>query len=251
LFKVTKKQLNEKFPKSNKVMKPTLFILSLLLATLTAHSTTYYFDVNGNSLNDGKSKLSPKADLSEIESLGLQEGDSILLHGDQTFNGSLEIYNHNRIYLGSYDGTATVRQRFSAHAIYVRNSSYCILENIKAIRGPGPPSPRILFEFSDDSDNISYRGVTIKNITLEASNSPGISVKAFARLDSVRIINCKTTGSWMNGIEVSGNPDRRTLRDIVISNCKTSFSHASLGIKWQCQYLQRNVDTKCDKRADI
>jgi hypothetical protein len=212
-------------------MKRTLFIVSLVLTSLAAHSTTYYFDINGNTLNDGKSKLSPKAILSEIEALGLQEGDSILLHGDQIFDGPLELYNHHRIYLGSYDGTATVRQRFSANAIVVRNSSYCILENIKTMMGRGAPSPRILFEFSGDSDNISYRGVTIKNLIVDDSYGPGISVKALARLDSLRIINCKTTGSWINGIEVSGNPDRRTLHDVVITNCKTSFSKASLGFQ--------------------
>jgi hypothetical protein len=180
-------------------------------------------------LNDGKSKASPKVYLSEIGSLGLKDGDSILLHGDQTFDGPLKIYHLNRIYIGSYDGTATVRQRFYNNAIDVRNSSYFILENIVARRGPGPPSPLISFEFSGDSDNISYRGVTIKDV-VTYSFGPGISVIAGASLDSLRIINCQTIGSWITGIEVSGKNDHRTLRDVVISGCKSRFSHASLAI---------------------
>lgn len=122
----------------NKI-KTRLLIFVFFLFSVAAEATTYYISATGNNAYTGTSINNAWLSLSKISGINFSAGDSVLLEGGSTFNGTI---NFNNVTIGSSlapvvfssygKNRATVNSGTNS-GFYSSNSSGFILKNINFV----------------------------------------------------------------------------------------------------------------------
>lgn len=177
--------------------------------------TSYYFSAEGNDANDG-SLQHPLKTITALNLLLFNNGDSVLLKGNETFAGNIQLAINNnstkKFVLESYDnGNATI-DAGNGSAIEIAQSAYVNILNINCKgsgRKNGNTKPGILI--SDCSD------VNLSNIDVSGFQKSGL-----------QLYNCKNTvvdevsahDNGAAGIGIEGDfSNKLGNRNIHITNC--------------------------------
>ncbi len=177
--------------------------------------TSYYFSAEGNDANDG-SFQHPLKSINLINMLRFNNGDSVLLKGNETFAGNLQFNINNTLHknfvLTSYgNGTPTI-DAGNGTAIEFNQSSYLNISNI-ICKGSGRKSCN------------TKAGILINNCS--NVNISNIDVSGFQK-SGLQLYNCKNTvvdnisahDNGAAGIGVEGDfRNKLGSNNIRITNC--------------------------------
>lgn len=100
--------------------------------------------VNGNDNNNGQNPDTPIRSLSKLSITELSTGANILLKGNQTHKGTIELININtasnkNIYIGSYgEGKATIDFKGYPAGIWIENTSNVFISDLRLTGNGGP-----------------------------------------------------------------------------------------------------------------
>ncbi len=154
-------------------------------ANVAAPNTTYYVSSTGNDANTGLSG-SPWKTLARVNSEILRPGDSVLLEGGKTFNGTLQLSAFDsgtassRVTISSYGtGNATINAGFG-EAISGNNIQYVTISNLTLLGASNLSNPNSPTTASSE-DNVTS-GIDIRNYTYTANSGiivTGINASEF------------------------------------------------------------------------
>lgn len=137
----------------------------------TKFRRTIYVDAEkGNDRNKGLSKNEAIKSLKKLVKLKLNFGDQILLKGNQTHYGTIELINLNKakkskkqIHIGSYGaGKATIDFKGYPAGIWVQNTSNVIITDLK-MHGNGGPENKTFMTRKNEKYNDQRYGIRIQS----------------------------------------------------------------------------------------
>ncbi|MEI9944987.1 MAG: right-handed parallel beta-helix repeat-containing protein [Chitinophagaceae bacterium] len=179
---------------------------------------SYYISNTGNDNNDG-SITHPWKTFSKIKDLVLHAGDSILLWGGQTLEGTLFLnYNSNGsadkpIVIASYGNSPATINSGNEAGMIINNCNYLQIKNIKVTgtgRKDGNTTNGISFAYCNNIKIDSIEIVGYQKSGLLLRNSSNITVQ-----------NVYAHDNGYAGISISGENLLKTdCRNITISYCK-------------------------------
>ncbi|MES2645840.1 MAG: T9SS type A sorting domain-containing protein [Bacteroidota bacterium] len=192
------------------------FILILLFAgaiQVFCKGNTFYLSNLGSDDNIGTSKANPWKTIEWVNSFDFAVGDSILLKGEETFSGPV-IVNEHKIYVGSYDGTATI---IGPSGVQIFNFDSCKIENLILI------SAYNYYSSNGVEALLGYyeaQSIFINRISASGFQWSGISLEGLYR--SISITNCITYENQANGITISTNYiPGYDIQNLHIDSCKS------------------------------
>ena len=184
-----------------------MFLLGAALTGCAAHGGRYYVDVQGNDSADG-SMAHPWKTLGGVR---LEDGDSVFLHGGQTFEGTLRLENLARIYAGVYgDGPATIRSGDSSALVLYRVNGVTVrgLHLKGAGRKKGNVKEGLMVN--------ECTRVLLDDIDVADFEKAGLMIYSSVGVEARRIFAHENGAA---GIEVEGQ-DKKSSRDLKIVKCR-------------------------------
>ncbi len=202
--------------KSSRTAGISLLLLMLIpfinaIGQITKNPRAYYFSIQGKDDNNGTSKA-PFKTLSKIQSLGLQDGDSILLNAGEVFWQTLRLENLQvKLLIGSYGkGNATINGE-NQQAMIVSNCSQLTIQNLVLI-GNGRKNGNT----SNGCAISNSKNIQINQLTISGFQKAGLYIFASQQ---VTVNNCIAKQNGSSGIFVDGT-DKKSSRYITIKNSK-------------------------------
>jgi hypothetical protein len=199
-----------------------VFIFCLLILNSGGNNRVYYIDqLNGNNANSGTNPDSAWATISKLVEIEIQPGDSILFHGGQIFEGTIQLKNWNGnaekgVLISSYgEGSATISGGDS-EAFIADSCSYIEIKNLDFIG-------------SGRKNGNTTSGVIIsnsQNISVDSVNVSGFQKAGLKISDSqnIRITRVHASENGFAGIltgEAYHDPFRLLSKNIYIGYCTT------------------------------
>jgi hypothetical protein len=213
----------------------------LILASIVAFSSTfagrgYYFNSEtGKNANDG-TRVNPFRDLSVIEQLKINPGDSVLLTAGNTFYGSVKLSNtkgtkESPIYISTYNSqdvswqtqqVAVIDARSQYAGIHLQNCRYIKVENIMIQANAGG-----MMRTNDTENDMRcgifvtvnkpgiYGNITLLNLVVKDIfyESPGFTRSK----NEVKTPNGTQRYGW--GIRFINNTRDAQMEDLIVQNC--------------------------------
>ena len=199
-----------------------VFIFCLLILNSGGNNRVYYIDqLNGNNANSGTNPDSAWAAISKLVEIEIQPGDSILFHGGQVFEGTIQLKNWNgntekRILISSYgEGNATI-SGVDSEAFIADSCSYIEIKNF-------------YFTGAGRKNGNTTSGVVIlnsQNISVDSVNVSGFQKAGLKISDSqnIRITRVHAFDNGFTGIltgEAYHDPFQLLSKNIYIGYCTT------------------------------
>lgn len=208
-----------------KSLTPILSLIVFLLFGCSAPVTTYYVDAQlGDDANPGTLKK-PFKTIEKINSLHLQEGNSVFFAGSQTFAGTLRVKGltgtkEQPITIGSYGVGHAILKGGTGNSVLAGNCSWLQMKNL-TLTGNGRLT-------GNTGNGIEFRGV--QNCTIDSVETSGFlwsGVKVvggknlritnvYAHDNGFSGINVESDGQDAGGLEGSG---QKTFHNLYIAYC--------------------------------
>lgn len=177
--------------------------------------TTYYFSNDGNDANDGSMQY-PLKSIKKLNVLALNNGDSVLLKGGETFKGNIILTvnksTSQNFVLASYGNGMAMIDAGNGTAIEINKSSHISLNNI-VCKGSGrkngnaKPGINII-----DCDKIK-----IENIDISGFQKAGLQLY---NCSNSNVNNATAHDNGAAGISVDGTyQNKLSSYNIIIKNC--------------------------------
>ena len=199
-------------------------------------STNYYFDASAKTDGQAGTLKKPYKSLTQIASLKLQPGDSVLLADGEVFKGSLQLISvkgsaTKPIIVSTYKkakqinvgGFATIDAKGFPNALYAENSSFFKLCNLKLTANAGGLSEQLANKTENMRCGVlikitkpgNYEKITLHNLDIDDVffEEPG-----FVR-DAKETKTANGTQSYGWGIRFINNMTNAVLSDVEVSNC--------------------------------
>lgn len=191
---------------------PILIFICWLAMTGTAKGRNYYIDVNGDDGGDG-SRAHPWRTLAGFNRRRPGPGDSVFLHGGQTFSGPLRIDGGARVvWVGTYgQGVATIRAGDSS-AIVLYKANRVSLRGLR-LEGSGRKTGNV----KDGLSLIECGHILVEDIDITGFQKAGLMIYASTDVE-IRRVYAHENGSA--GITIEGTSGKRSSRNIRIIDCR-------------------------------
>ncbi|ULQ50620.1 right-handed parallel beta-helix repeat-containing protein [Flavihumibacter fluvii] len=185
-------------------------------SSVSAKGKAYYLSVHGNDGNPG-SIQNPWQSLSKLSSLKIRAGDSILLEGGQTFEGTVRLGASDAgtaempVYIGSYGKGKSTIASGNKEGVIIYNTSFIELRNINlkgAGRNTGNTSSGLAVMYS-------------KNIFIDSVNISGFQKSGLLIFSSSHVFAqfVYTSENGFAGISVDGEYQEYNSHDIILWGC--------------------------------
>lgn len=185
-----------------------LSIVWLMFSQNTSANTWYFSAMKGNDVNSGLSDAQSKKSISFLNTLSIQNGDSILLEKGSIWNQEpFLLKNITDVYIGTYgQGSLPVFQvrQLSQPAILVSQCQNVFLNSL-------------VVKYADKEGILidRSRGIVISNCTVDTSMRNGIAI--YGGGDHISVMNCLVKYAKDNGIYFDGTPTQK------ISHCRVEY----------------------------
>jgi hypothetical protein len=182
-------------------MKSKLLLILAVFISGLVKATTYKIDTTVSS------------NIDYLNAQTFAAGDSILFHGGQNFYGELKL-KQSGLYLGSYDGIATL---YGYRVMNFLNVDHLTIENLQIkcfnryVNWDG-------IKMNFDS-GITFRSINLKNLVVEGFAGSGIEIATLNSIDSLNIIDCEFKNNGINGILLVSYLEL-PMSNLSIQNCK-------------------------------
>ncbi len=173
----------------SRLVQPVV-VVSLILATHLLHAQDYFVSANGDDNDIGTAPLHAWQTLAKVNSLELQPGDTVSLHGGEVFAGSgLAFDAHDAgsasrpVIIHAYgSGRAEIRPSDGRHGITIVNTAGLVISDL-LITGPGlAQSDRTscagIQAYCDRTDGHKLRGLSIHDVEIQSFHM-GIKIGAW------------------------------------------------------------------------
>lgn len=213
---------------------------------MTAYSKTYYVSLNGNDSSSGQNIVQAWRSLTKINSSKFLPGDSILLSGKDTFDGSIYFPDsisgslQKSIYLGSYGPGKAVINSKNNTGFYAYNNHCFTLENL-IFKGSGLQQNSgigVCF-YMDLLNNSKLYNIVLNQVEVYGYKTAGISVSSYSSdfsrsgYHNIKILNCIARENGHVGITIWGefntNDTLYSHSNIIIRNCIAYNNHGISG----------------------
>ncbi|HTE07206.1 MAG TPA: right-handed parallel beta-helix repeat-containing protein, partial [Flavitalea sp.] len=204
---------NRKMWRLNQITLFSLLFFLCALYSFGGKGRAYYLNASGDDTNDG-SRKSPWKSIAKINAIHLQQGDSILFGGSQTFEGELTMdsvsgnFNHPVI-LGSYGaGHAIINARNGA-AIAISRCKYIRVSNL-GLQGSGRKLGNTRNGFA-----VEYSAhITIDSLIINGFQKSGLLIFSSAHIQLTRV---HAFNNGFAGVHISAQPGTRDSHHITLT----------------------------------
>jgi len=188
-------------------------------AVTSGPARDYYVSLKGDDDGSADGSIArPLRSIARANKLTLHPGDRLLFEGGATFDGNLELNEHDAgttdrpVYIGSYGtGVATIRAG-EGTGICARNAAGIVVERLRVVGSGSNENLGSGIHFVNERGGHGGRlgFVRIKFVDVHGFGLEGIHVDALAQrgFDDVRIENCLAYDNARCGIYVAGPRDR-------------------------------------------
>lgn len=229
-------------------MKRTLSVLLILLCSIYAFSTEYYFSTTGSDSNNGTTPQSAFGSLDKIKDLKLKPGDKLLLKRGDVFIGTIEFYSisgteQNPIIITAYgagNNKPIINAEGKLNGIFLEDCSHINVSDIEITANGGGLENYDASEkymrcgvFITTKNAGTYTGITIDNIHVR---DVFFENEGFNRgTGEVLTPNGVQNYGW--GIRIINQNAKAILNHIVVRNCLVE-NVAHSGIRFTGRYQE-------------